>query len=136
MVDLELQGGADLQRALLHRALMHEEIAGPLLRIGDAELDALADHHAGVADLAAGLRIKRRLVENDRAGLAGLEAVGILAVLHQRGNHALGALGLIAEEFGGAEFFAQRKPDVLARGIARFPTTTRAPFPSAFPSHR
>ena len=49
-------------------AEMHEEIAGLLLRIGDAELDALADQHAGVADLAAGLRIERRLVQNDRAG--------------------------------------------------------------------
>ena len=136
VIDLELQRRADLQRALLHRAEMHEEIAGPLLRVGDAEFDALAHHHAGVADLTAGLRIKRRLVENDRSGLAGLEAVGILAVLHQRGHHALGALGLIAQEFGGAEFLAQRKPDVFAGGIAAIPTRTRAPSLSAFPSHR
>ena len=118
MIHLELQRGADLQRALLHGADMHEEIAGPLLGIGDAEPDALAGHHPGIADLAAGLRIERRLVQHDRAGLAGLEAVDILAVLDQRGNHALGALGLVAQKFGGAEFLAQRKPDVLAGGIA------------------
>ena len=118
MIDLELQGGAHLQRALLHWAQMHEEVAGLLLGVGDAELDALARQQAGVADLAAGLRIERRLVEHDRTALAGLQAVGILAVLHQRRHHAFGALGLVAEEFGGAELFAQRKPDVLARGIA------------------
>ena len=46
------------------------------------------------------------------------EAVDVLAVLHQRRDHAFGALGLVAQKFGGAEFFAQRKPDVLAGGIA------------------
>ena len=127
MIDFELQRGAHLQRALLHRAEMHEQIAHLLLRVGDAELDALARQQAGVADLAAGLRIERRLVQHDRAALAGLEAVGVLAVLHQRGDHAFGALGVVAEKFGGAEFFAQRKPDVLAGGIAASPTTTRAP---------
>ncbi len=81
VIDLERQRHARLQRALLDRAEMHEEIAGLLLRIGDAERDALAGHHAGVADLAAGLRIKRRLVQHDRAALAGLEAVDFLAVL-------------------------------------------------------
>ena len=136
VIDFELQRGADLQRALLHRAEMHEEIAGLLLRVGDAELDALAGHQAGVADLAAGLRIKRRLVQHDRAALAGLEAVGILAVLDQRGHHAFGALGVVAEEFGGAEFFAQRKPDVLAGGIAASRTRTRAPWRAAVPSRR
>ena len=43
--------------------MMHEQIAGLLLRIGDAKAHALARHHAGVADLAAGLAIERRLVE-------------------------------------------------------------------------
>ena len=97
---------------------MHEEIAGLLLGVGDAKPHALAGHHAGVADLAAGLGIKRRLVQHDRAALAGLEAVDFLAVLHQRRHHALGGLGLVAQKFGGAELLAQRKPDVLGRGIA------------------
>ncbi len=127
MVDFELQRGADLQRALLHRADMHEQIAGLLLRVGDAELDALAGQHAGVADLAAGLRVERRLVQHDRAALAGLEAVGVLAVLHQRGHHAFGALGVVAKKFGGAEFFAQRKPDRSRWRYRPSRTTTRAP---------
>ena len=66
VIDFERQRRAGLQRALLHRAEMHEEIAGLLLRVGDAEAHALAGHHAGVADLAAGLRVKRRLVQHDR----------------------------------------------------------------------
>ena len=53
VIDFELQRGADLQRALLHRADMHEKIARLLLHVGDAELDALARQHAGIADLAA-----------------------------------------------------------------------------------
>src|SRR5437773_453610 len=118
MIDFELQRGAYFQRALLDRADMHEQIARLLLRVGDAELDALARQDAGIADLAAGLRVEWRLVQHDRAALAALQAVGILAVLHQRRHHALGALGVVTEEFGGAELFTQRKPDVLAGGIA------------------
>src|ERR1700734_2905438 len=97
---------------------MREQVAGLLLGFGDAEADALAGHHAGIADLAARLRIKRRLVHNDRAALAGLEAFDLVTFLYQRAYHALGGLGLVAQEFGGAEFFAQRKPDILGRGIA------------------
>ena len=98
---------------------MHEQIAGLLLRVGDAEAHAVAAQHAGVADLAAGLRVERRLVQHDRAALARLQAVDLLAVLHQRRDHAFGGLGLVAEEFGRAELFAQREPDGLGRGIAR-----------------
>jgi hypothetical protein len=64
-------------------------------------------------------RVERRLVQHERAGLAGLEAVDFLAVLDQRADHAFGVLGLVAEEFGGAELLAQAEPDVLGRGIAR-----------------
>ncbi len=53
MIHFQRQRGARLQRAQFDGAEMHEQIAGLLLRIGDPELDALADHHAGVADLAA-----------------------------------------------------------------------------------
>src|SRR6516165_6411994 len=82
MIDLELQRRAELERALLHRALVHEEIAGLLLRVGDAEFHAaLAREHACVADLAAGFRIERRLVEDDGTALACLQPLDLLAVL-------------------------------------------------------
>src|SRR5579872_5127094 len=98
---------------------MDKEIAGFLLRVGDAEAHTLPQHHAGVADLAAGLRIERRLVENDRAALAVLELIDGRAVLDQRADHAFSGFSLVAEEFGGAELLAQGKPDRFARGIAR-----------------
>ncbi len=118
MIDIELQCRAGFQRALLDGAEMDKEIAGLLLRIGDTKTHAFADHHAGVADLTAGFRVKRRLVQHDRAALARLELVDRRAVLYQRADHAFGGFGLVAEEFGGAEFFVQRKPDRFACGIA------------------
>ncbi|MHC2377648.1 hypothetical protein ACVIHA_002023 [Bradyrhizobium liaoningense] len=120
MIDLELQRGAEPDFAALHRTDMDEEIAELLLRVGDAELDAaLTREHAGVPDLAAGLRIERRLVEHDRARLAGLEAGDFVAVLDQRGYHAFGALGLVAQEFGRTQLLAQREPDCLGSRLAR-----------------
>src|SRR5262249_46040628 len=118
-VDLELQRVAYLQGALLQRALMHPEIAGLLLRVGDAELRAFAREHAGVADLATGLRVERGLVQHDAAGLTGLEAVDLLAVLDQRRDHAFRALGLVAQKLGRAEFLAERKPHAFGSGVAR-----------------
>ena len=54
MIDLELDGLAGLEAALLDLAEVHEQIAELLLRVGDAEQRALgAADHALVADLAA-----------------------------------------------------------------------------------
>src|SRR6202012_4939358 len=86
MIDIELQRHAELERALLHGAEMHEEIAGLLLRLGDAEADALAGQDSDVADLTAGLAVERRLVQDDSAGLTGLQRVGLLAILDQSGD--------------------------------------------------
>ena len=46
VVDLERERSADLERALLDRAGMHEQVAGLLLGVGDAEAHALAGHDA------------------------------------------------------------------------------------------
>src|SRR5262245_32009457 len=119
VVDLERERGAALERAFLHRAGVHEEIAGLLLGVGDAEAHAVAGYHAGVADLAAGLAIERGLVDDHRAGFALAERSDFPAVLDQRRDHTLGDLGLVAEELGGAELFAQRKPHRLGGGVAR-----------------
>ena len=95
------------------------EIARLLLGIGDAEAHALAHHYAGVADLAAGFAIERGLVDDHGAVLALAERRDLLAVFHQRRHHALGDLGLIAQEFGGAVLLAQRKPHRLGRCVTR-----------------
>ena len=73
VIDDQLQRLVELQRAVLHRDVMDEEIAELLLGAGDAHPRALALHHAGIADLAAGFAVERRLVEDHEAGLAGLE---------------------------------------------------------------
>src|ERR1700722_17910532 len=117
MVDLELQRRTRFQRALLDGADMDEEIAGLLLGVGDAETHALTGHDAGIPDLTTGFAVKRRLVQNQRAALTELERIDFRAVLDQRAHNTLGGFGLITEELGGAEFFAQRKPDAFAGGI-------------------
>src|SRR5882762_8020176 len=83
MIDFELQRRARLQRALLHATEVHEQIASLLLGIDDTKPHALTGQHAGVANLAAGLRVKRRLVQNDGAGLSSLEAFDIFAAPHK-----------------------------------------------------
>src|SRR5581483_2587041 len=97
---------------------MNKKVAALLLGVGDAETYALADQHAGIADLAAGLTVEWRLVEDDCTALTSRKARDLLAVLDQCGHHALGGLGLITKEFGRAEFFSQWKPDSLGRGLA------------------
>ena len=127
VIDLERQRLADLERALLDRAVMHEQVAGLLLRVGHREAHAVGRHRAGVADLAAGLAVERRLVDDHRAGLAGLQLGDFLAVADERRDDAFGGLGLVAEELGRAELLAERKPRGRSRGLARSPTTRRAP---------
>jgi len=51
---------------------VHENVAGFLLRIGDAKLNAVSAHPSAVAYLPAGLGVEGRLVENDRAALTRL----------------------------------------------------------------
>src|SRR5689334_1340925 len=119
MIDVKQQRIADLHYALLYLDQVSEQVAGLFLRIGDSELDALAPHLAGIADLTAALAVERRLVHDHRAALALLQLGNLLAVLHQGGNHAFGALGFIAEEFGRAVLLAQRKPHSFLRRLAR-----------------
>ena len=61
--------------------MMREQVAGLLLRVGDARrARRRAVIVAGVADLAAGLAVERRLVEHHRAALAGFQLGDLLAV--------------------------------------------------------
>ena len=110
MIDVERERSSNLERAVLERAQMHQEVAGPLLRVSHLKAHAVGRQHAGVADLAAGLAVERRLVDDHRAAFAGLQLGDLLAVGNERRDDALDALGLVAEEFGGAEPLADRKP--------------------------
>ncbi len=54
MIDIEFDRIADLERAFLENALMDDEIADALVRIGDAEQRAVGGaDHAVIAGLAA-----------------------------------------------------------------------------------
>ncbi len=90
-----------------------------LLRVLDGEARALgARDGAAVADLAAGLGIERRLVDDDDAALALLQLLHPRAVLDQRHDLARGRFGLVAEELGGAELLFQLEPERIGRGLA------------------
>src|SRR3989304_7795650 len=112
---------------------MPEEIARLLLGVGNAEARALGRKHAVIADLAAGLAIERRLVDQHRALLTGFQLFCLGAAFHQRRHHALGFLRFLAEEFGGAELLAQAEPDRLGRGFAGPPPAPPRPFTLAPP---
>ena len=73
VVDGKLERMADLEGALLDDDVVHEEVAELLLGVGDAHAHVDRRHGAGVADLAAGFAVERRLVEDDEAALAGRE---------------------------------------------------------------
>src|SRR5262249_23566585 len=118
VIDFQRDRSTGPQRTLLDLAVVHEQIACLLLGVGDAEPQAVGGDDAGVADLAAGLAVERRLVDDPRAALAGLEFDTLLAIAHERGNDALGLLGLVAQELGRAELFAETKPYRLGRGFA------------------
>lgn len=70
MIDGELRRLAECDLARGDLDDMGEDVAELLLDVGDLGLEAIADDRAGVADLAAGLAVERRLVEDGEAGLA------------------------------------------------------------------
>ena len=114
--ELERDPGADF--AFLDDAFMHEEVAELLLRIGDAKAHAGGAHDAGVADLTAGLAIKRRLIENDRSRSRRAEPIGRASVPDDRRDDAFRPLRLIAEKIGRPGLFPDREPDVFGRRLA------------------
>src|SRR5262245_37081848 len=82
VIDLELERVAGPERAFLEDALVDDEIADALLRVGDTEQRALGGaDHAMIAGLSARFAIERCLVEDERAlgpllELGNLPAVG------------------------------------------------------------
>src|SRR5690242_21015948 len=48
---------------------MYEDAVAALLRVGDLDDEVVAIHRTGVAELAAGFAIERRLVDDDTDGL-------------------------------------------------------------------
>ena len=71
-------------------ARMHEQALGLLLRVGDLDDESVAGHDAGIAHLAAGLAVERRLVDDDADRIAFAGAVDDPALLDQRLDDAFG----------------------------------------------
>ena len=65
------------------------------------------------------LAVKRRLVEDEGALFARLEAIDFDAVLDDRADDFLGGLGFVAEEIGRPDPLAQGVPHRLGRRLAR-----------------
>ena len=84
MIDVEIDRVAGLELTLLDLAEVDEKIAELLLRVGHAEKRALCPDDALVSDLTTTLAVERRLVENERAFVAGLEGIDFLAVRDER----------------------------------------------------
>ena len=109
VIDCKLDRHAGARRPLDDRDLVDEEVAELLARVDDGGAEAGRGDFADVADLAAGLAVERRLVEDQRALLARLEPLDLDAVLDDRAIDALGGLGFVAEKIGGADPLAQAR---------------------------
>ena len=124
------------QLALFDDDVVDEEIAELLARVDDAARTPAPTIVAGIADLAAGFAVERRLVEDQRALLAGVQRFDFGAVLENGQRDAFGDLGLVAEEFGGAETLrrpnqivsvaASPEPDQALRASARWRSIAEA----------
>src|SRR3954468_1683642 len=112
VVDGKFEGMADLEGALLDDDVVHEEVAELLLGVGDAHAHVDRRHGAGVPDLTAGFAVERRLVEDDEAALAGRELPHLFARLDDREHHALGDLGVVAEELSRADTLLEGEPEL------------------------
>ena len=119
VIDGELDRHADARGAFDDRDVVNDEVAEFFARVAHDGAEARPGDLADVADLAAQFAVERRLVEDERAGLTGLEPVDLDAVPDDGADHAFGRLGLVAEEFGGADPLAQAVPHRLGRGFAR-----------------
>ena len=90
---------ADLDETAADLAQMRVDGAA-LLRVRHRELRAHVAELTRIADLAAGLRVERRAIEDDFALLAGVQHLDFLAVLEQRDDLADIRHALVAEEAG------------------------------------
>ena len=109
---------ADTRFTGFDHACMDEE-AEFFLRVLDAEFERFAaDDITLIADLAAALRVKRCLVEDQRSFGAGCCGFDGLPAGDDGQDFGFGRFRGIAEKFGGAERVAQFEPDAFGSGVA------------------
>ncbi len=85
---------ADLQRAFRNGCHMDEHALTLLLGVGHTELGIVGRNEAGIAHLAAGFAVERRLVQHELDFLAGRGTIDGLAVADDRLHDAFGRLGV------------------------------------------
>jgi len=106
VVEFGDDGGADGDFARLDDADMDHEVAGAFVGVRDDDPQIIARYRAGIANLAAGLRIEGGLVEDDGDVVASLGALHGHAANDEGEDGGGGALGGVALELGGASGLA------------------------------
>src|SRR6202047_2558215 len=110
VIDNQLKGKPEAHFAFFDQSFVNKQIAEFLLGIVDTEANAACTHDAGVADLAAGFAIERRLIEDDGPGFARAENRALLTVLEDRGDKPLRALHVVAQKFRCSGFLLDGEP--------------------------
>ena len=118
VVDHQLGALPQLDPALHDLGHMQED-AGHLLGVRHLGLAGFGADEAGVADLAAGLGVERRLVDDDLHLGTGFGRIDPRAIAYQRPDLALGLLGVVAEKLGRALVLGDVVPDRRIRRLAR-----------------
>ncbi len=118
MIDFERNRLAARNLALLDGGMVNEQAAPLLLRVGHAQNRLVGPDRAGIAHLAAGFAIERRLVDDEGDGIALSCGFHRSAILDERQGDALGLFGVVAEKLGRLVLFAKLEPDRLGRLVA------------------
>ena len=107
-------------RKFAARDFHHMDMHGAqlLLGVGDLAFGLGRQHQAAIADLAAGLSIKWRLVGEDLYRFAGGRGTHFLAVLEDGQDLTFRFLGVVAQEFGAAHLVEDCEPLRIAGGFA------------------
>ena len=106
------------KRAFCDAHGMHMQRAQLLLGVGDLALGLGGFDGALVAGLAAGFAIEGRLVGENFHRLAGAGLHHAAAILEDGQHLAFGGFGVIAQEFGAADFVQHGEPLRLALAFA------------------
>src|SRR5580692_4645338 len=93
---------------------MDDKVAKFLARVGHF---GAKPGRGDFADVAAGLTVERRLIEDQQPAFARREFFDLDAVLDDRAYDALGGLGFVTEELGRADALAQGIPDRFGRRL-------------------
>ena len=117
LVDAETCKSTFSDAAVQHFADMNPEAVEFLFGVGHLNLKAIADNGSDVADLAAHLAVKRRLV-GKQVKFAGAGFRDFLTVLNQSGNFGVGSERIVAQKFGRTEFVLKFKPDFVGACIS------------------